>query len=239
MKQVAQQVVILAQKFGDALAPSLMSVMDSLVPVFKWLTKLSPATQKMIFFVGIAAAALGPLLIAIGALSKILPFALLGVKALSTSLIFLATNPIGWVILGVGALTTGLVLLIKNWKSIGAWLKNVWSAVIDKVINDFYGLVEGIKKAWELIKVLGKAIAKIGFGINGEVSVNQAPENRVNASPMIWGNQPWMITQQARQEATSKVDVNFRNPPKGLTVQAEDGGNLGEITRGFATAGVR
>jgi len=73
MKQVAAKVEVLAQKFGDALAPALSDALDALRPLLdhlgdlaNWFAELSPTTQKAIVGIGAFAAALGPLTLAGG-----------------------------------------------------------------------------------------------------------------------------------------------------------------------------
>ena len=75
-----------------------------------------------------------------------------GVKALSTALTFLATNPIGIAITAVSALIAAGVLLYKNWDTVKVYLTDAWNAIStactaawEKVTETFAGVWDGIK----------------------------------------------------------------------------------------------
>ena len=75
-----------------------------------------------------------------------------GVKALSTALTFLATNPIGIAITAVSALIAAGVLLYKNWDTVKVYLTDAWNAISTactaawgKVTETFAGVWDGIK----------------------------------------------------------------------------------------------
>lgn len=80
---------------------------------------------------------------------------LAAIKGLASGMVWLVTNPIGWVILGVTGLVAAGYLLWKNWDSIWAGIKSVTTAAVDYLVGTFSYLTDWLKQAsW------GEIIAK-------------------------------------------------------------------------------
>ena len=247
-QQMTVRVTVLAQKFGDAFAPVLLKVIDKLVPLFKWLTALSPATQKWVLIIGSALAAIGPIILAIGTFTAVLGPAIIGIKALGAALMFLFANPIGLVILAVAALIAGIILLIKNWDKVVAFIKNVWTKTLEGAIAGIKAYVGFWINLYKWIFKVGAAIATLNLGklkklfSFGRKNRDQEEGGGIaGAAPITPGVQttPGVLagTQAAGGPVESKVRVEFANEPAGMKVKTEDEGNLSEIERGLATAG--
>lgn len=99
-KMMTRDLGEMTESIGGALLPILSSLLGLIQPVIDRFSEMSEGTQKMIVFVGLAVAAIGPL---IGVIT-----------ALSTAMAFLAANPIVLVIGAVAALVAGLVYAYKN-----------------------------------------------------------------------------------------------------------------------------
>lgn len=68
------------------------------------------------------------------------------------STVALLANPITWIIIGIVALVAALVLLIANWDSVVAFLKDVWSGIVDWLSGIWESITGGIETAWNGIK---------------------------------------------------------------------------------------
>lgn len=49
----------------------------------------------------------------------------------------LLANPVTWIVVGIIALIAAIILLWRNWDVVVAWLKGVWNATIQGVVNGF------------------------------------------------------------------------------------------------------
>jgi TP901 family phage tail tape measure protein len=89
--------------FGKDFLPVLNSAVQALRPAAEWFQNLNSSQRRLIVVVGAAAAALGPLLIGLGAFMTLLPGIISGLGAIGGGLALL-TGPIGAVVLAIGAL---------------------------------------------------------------------------------------------------------------------------------------
>lgn len=87
--------------FGEVLAPAVKGLADMLKNLMHWFDSLSATTKKWIVVVAGLAAAIGPALLAIGAISSLIPVLIGGFTAM--------LGPIGLVVLGIAALTAAFV----------------------------------------------------------------------------------------------------------------------------------
>ena len=101
----------MAVTFGAVLVPAILKVLKFLEPVVDWLGKLSPTTKVIIVVVAGLAAAIGPLLIALGLMAS----GLAVITAIGAPVLAVIAA-ISAAVVGVGAAITQV---IDNWK----WLK--------------------------------------------------------------------------------------------------------------------
>lgn len=158
----------LVEGLGVSLLPILTSVVDAVRPVVDWFTNLSSGTQKIIVIVGLAVAAIGPLIGVIG--------------SLSTAVGFLAANPVVLIIAGIAALAAGLVIAYQKCETfrniVNGAVSFVWdlfkASPIGLVITHFGDLKEAGGKAviWirDKVEELIKWIKDIPKAIGGVVS---------------------------------------------------------------------
>lgn len=178
LKQVTAKGEVMAQRFGDALAPALLSVLKVAEPLIgkvskltDWFAKLSPQGQTAILaLLGIAVAA-GPVITGIAGIVTA------GVK-IRKAVVFLknlhmitklvtaaqwlwntsiAGCPLVWIIAGVLALGAGIYLLVKNWDKVKAAIFRAWNWVVKFVVkaSNFIPVIAAIKyvvKHWGNIK---------------------------------------------------------------------------------------
>lgn len=120
----------------EHLIPQVQKLGAFITRTIDWFQNLSPSMQQV---VGIAiglAVAIGPVLLVLGKLIAIggtlttVIKTLVGmIGKLGGAIMFLATNPIGWVILAIGALIAIGVLLYKNWDTVRAYAIYAWEKI--------------------------------------------------------------------------------------------------------------
>lgn len=123
----------MAVAFGDILLPVILPVAAKLAEVAEWLAALDPQMQQTIVVVAGFAAALGPLLIAVGSIIRFLPILKLGFAAL--------TGPIGLTIAAITALATAWLIWGDDVKrivsetitAVRTWLVDRFNAIVDSV----------------------------------------------------------------------------------------------------------
>ncbi len=100
---------------GDALAPTIMVIVNDLKSLAQSFQRLNPSTQETIVKVGLFATALGPLVFAIGSIIKAVQGATIAVRAFTASLL---TNP--YTALAVAVLAIGTALFTMTSASANA-----------------------------------------------------------------------------------------------------------------------
>ena len=125
-----------ALAFFDIMAPMLEQVALAIDRVVTAFSSLSPATQRTILIVAAFAAAIGPVLIALGWLIGLVGSVIGLLPVLGAGLTFLL-SPIGLIIIAIAALVAAGILLWQNWDTIKEKTLELWN---------------GIKEAWNGIK---------------------------------------------------------------------------------------
>jgi hypothetical protein len=156
----------MAERVGTALLPILPVLTDALVSILDRFNSLSPETQKWVFIVAAAAAAIGPVLIGISAMvsgfSALLPLltamgpaflvirtALLtltpliwgAVKALAA----MALTPVGAVITAIAVAVAAVYYAWKNWDKIEPILRNLYNGVKTWIMDKLNAVFDWLK----------------------------------------------------------------------------------------------
>lgn len=105
----------------DALKPALESLVESIKRVADWFVELSPETQNLIMGIAAIAAAIGPLLIAVG--TGLTLFAKLKAALAILKISFMA---VAWPILAVIAALAAIVAVVVYWEQIKAFFIKLW-----------------------------------------------------------------------------------------------------------------
>jgi TP901 family phage tail tape measure protein len=159
-----------AQTLGVKLLPAVNGILEKVSGWISKLGELNPKTLQTIMVIAGIVAAIGPLVLGIGGLIGALSQVVMGVKLLSSAFVFLATNPVGWIILGIAALIAITVLLIKNWDSVKKFFVTIWTFIskifqskiglIITVFNPFLGLPLLIVANWEKVVGIFKTVSE-------------------------------------------------------------------------------
>ena len=132
------------QQVGTQLSAYLAPAMEKIVDLFGklagWFANLSPQTQAIIGIIASVIAVAAPLLIIIGAISS-------GVGAL-IGVIGMLTAPMLGVVAAIAAVIAIGVLLYKNWDTIKAKAKALWT----NIKTTFAGIKKSIIDAWNNAK---------------------------------------------------------------------------------------
>jgi TP901 family phage tail tape measure protein len=169
LKQLTQRAIVLAEDLGNALMPSFVAVIGIATPLVgflsdavHWFTTLDPTIQAVAIGAVSLVAAAGPILLALGTLTTLLPIVTTGVAALGTAFT-LMTGPIG--------LTAAAVIgLITVWQLFGNEITRFVGASIDLVIADLNKMIDTVNwvsqgigdalgiqvKAWEHLDATGR-----------------------------------------------------------------------------------
>lgn len=174
MRAFRTEVANLSTELGTVLLPIITPIISGIKDVIAGFRGLSPETQKMIVYVGAAAAAIGPLLLGLGTLMQLAP--------LVGSAFAVMTGPIGITVAAIGA---SVALIIKYWDEIKAYFTNgagskVWdniSKTAQKVWSNLIKIFNAVKEfviaVWD--KIGSNVMAIVGntfdtvFAIIGSV----------------------------------------------------------------------
>ena len=110
----------LAKAIGVVLVKGVMMMGSGLVAGARWLMMFGRAAV----LATVMNASMGAGLI--GLVSRAVPAAIAGIRALSLALL---ATPIGWVITGIAAVAGAVYLIYRNWDGIVEWFGNLWVGV--------------------------------------------------------------------------------------------------------------
>lgn len=145
----------LAISFGDTLMPVVRKLVEFAQKLVEKFNGLSDKQKKIIVIIGAVVAAIGPLLVVIGTM-----ITMLGNIIIMGPIVMGAMSGLIAPILAVTAVIAGLVaggiLLYKNWDTIKAKAKAIWTGIK----NVFGGVADGIGGAVEKIKGFAQGIVE-------------------------------------------------------------------------------
>jgi TP901 family phage tail tape measure protein len=137
LEQLRGSVDTAAIAIGNALAPTVTKLAGFIQGLVDKFSKLSPETQNMIVTILGIVAAVGPLLVILGAAIGALGNLAVVFKTVGLAMQFLAMNPIGMLIVTIGLIVLGIKYLIDHWDLV----KEKTAEVVGK-IKDFVGGVK-------------------------------------------------------------------------------------------------
>lgn len=220
----------LAAAFGAILVPTILAVVKFLEPMVDWLTQLGPITKTVIIVIAALAAAIGPLLIAIGLIAS----GITAIIAIGTPIIA-TIAAITFAIAGIGS---AIVMVIKHWDGLKSAFFDGLSWISEFFINTFSNIGEF---AGNILSGIGDKIKGLTSGLIGKLAgffgfddeeIQQAQLQGSTISP----NAGLANTIRQETENRSRVSVDFSNIPKGTKVK-QDGSSPGfDLKLGYSGA---
>lgn len=157
VQQAMNNLKLSGADLGSALQTVLVPMLEGAIGAFQkfsdWFGKLSPETQQFIVKVGLIAAAIGPVLVAVGklggGLGKAIGFFSAGGKGagIFAKAIAFITSPAGMVVAAIAAIIAIGILLYKNWDTIKEKASEVWGGIVEFLS----GIWEGISSTWSAV----------------------------------------------------------------------------------------
>ena len=165
IEQLKSTFDVLTVTIGEAVAPAFQSLMEKVISVMNAIMDMDPATQKMVLTLAAVAAAIAPVLIAVGkmatgvgAVMKLAPKIVSAVQTVKTAMrglfALMAANPITIVIIAITARVAAFVIL---WNKSEAF-RNFWKGLWEGIKTVVSGAVEGIKGFFDKIGGFFKGI---------------------------------------------------------------------------------
>lgn len=163
IEKLKSSINVLAYSLGEALAPTIQRVVNFLQDMTDRFNALSPAQQQVIVKIGLAAAALGPLLLitgkmmtAVGTIMTVIPKlagALSTVKGAFAALnAVMLANPIAIVIAAIAALVAAFIYLWNTNESFRQFWIRLWENIKQAAVNAANAVKTGVTAAWNAVK---------------------------------------------------------------------------------------
>jgi len=157
----------LGATMGAQMLPYVTAIITKINEWVQQFAQLDAKTQKIILVVAGVAAAIGPVLLVLGALSSSFSAIIAIAPAVGTAFTIM-TGPIGLIVLGIAALIAIGVLLYKNWDTIKVkatelWGKigEVWDNIKKKTSDVWNGILDFFKKWYPLLLTI--ALGPLGL----------------------------------------------------------------------------
>ena len=163
IEKLKSSIDVLVYSLGQALAPTIQSVINFLQGLVDKFNALSPAQQDLIVKIGLFAAAIGPVLLivgklmsAVGTIMTVVP-KLAGVistvkGAFAALNAVMLANPIMIVIAAIAALVAAFIYLWNTNEEFRQFWINLWESIKQAAITAWNAIGEFLKSAWEGIR---------------------------------------------------------------------------------------
>lgn len=171
----------LQESIGQALAPALNSLLQTITPVLTKIVDWIERNPELVKWILIIAGAITGFIAVLTGLAAVIAV----VTAVSSPWLLI----IGAIILAIGAVIAITVLLVKNWDNIRAYFKTLWSDIvatfetaIAKITGFFDGLLNTISN---VINNVGKVASVIGGVVSAPINF---ATNLVSGKKALGGN---------------------------------------------------
>lgn len=169
LTQLNNSIGDLTEEVGALAFDALRPLIGGLTEVIGWFTSLPESTKKTIIAIAAVAASVGPLLLSLGGILKLVPLISAGFTLL--------TGPVGLLVAAGAALAAGAVLIYKNWDK----LREQFGGPVSAAMERFRGLFDTLKAT--ATDVLGSVQQLLSGFVTGAIAAWDA---LVSASMLIW-----------------------------------------------------
>lgn len=151
MRAFATEIKNLAADIGEVLLPVITPLLASLGEIVKKISELSPETQKIIIAIAGVAAAIGPLLVAVGMMSQGIGsiIGLFGSASIATGGLGSALSALAGPIAAAIAAIVLLVIAIKDLWQNNEDFRNAIKAIWEDIKNSIATIVNFLKALWD------------------------------------------------------------------------------------------
>ncbi|MCK0471391.1 hypothetical protein [Halalkalibacter sp. APA_J-10(15)] len=184
----------------DTIIPALQTFGEHIRNVLDWFKNLSPEMQNLILIIIGIVAAIGPFLVILGTVMKVIGTLMTMVKAVG-AVFALLTGPVGIVIAIIAALIAIIVLVVKNWETIKKKTKEVWDFIkrflkstwdsIKKTIESVWnGIKNFFTSSWDAIKSIFTSVLSsvVNFVLTRFNNIKSNISNAINEAKTIISN---------------------------------------------------
>lgn len=142
----------------NTVIPALKSMSEKIANLVRWFADLNPGMQNTILLVTGLVAAIGPLLVVIGAMASGLGSV---VGVISKTILFVPklmaaftalTGPVGIVVAAIATLIAIGIALWKNWDEIRAKANEIWTAIKNFFADTIASIEQTLIETWDNIK---------------------------------------------------------------------------------------
>ena len=162
----------------------LLPIMAGVKNLVDRINSLNSAQKKLMIRIAAIVAIAGPVVVifgklftGIGAIIKITPLLIGGIKKLGLALKGLAANPLGAVIMAIAAVVFATQMLVKHWDKIVPFFQKVWLNVKLAFQTTIQGILKTLGKFGKFLGVdFSKSIAKLGTKIEATKKAIKALE---------------------------------------------------------------
>jgi TP901 family phage tail tape measure protein len=211
-------------------------IFSKMAGFLRQLAKMNPEIFKWATVILGVIAVIGPLLFVVGQMTIAINALIPVIVAFGGALMWLAANPIVWIIAAIAAVVVGLIMLWKNWDTIsGMWVTGV-RVMANAVVGFFRWMWGGIKtfidKAIKFLMKLLKVILMVMFPLPflaAKLGAKFLPENVRAKLGFLTGeggtsSTPTDILREERVQKNEFQGVmRFENVPSGARVEIEKG----------------
>jgi tape measure domain-containing protein len=238
-ENMSDSVKISLASFGESIEKNfnisgkINALSDAISNIANGFANLQPWVQKLILGVGLFLAALGPLLLIIGAIIQIMPTFLAGWAALKAAFLVMTTLSAP-LILEFGL----MVAAIASIAAIGMYVYANWSVIKTHLVNLFSGLADSILTNVKAITdALDWLFSKFGVNTFGNASkwfddlIQSLPDKKDAGNFMTFGEsltktmsdiKGALFVNDTKTASTSKTAKKDNPIVKGLTISDED-----------------
>lgn len=150
-------------KIYDIMLPALTKIVDKIADAVDWFSNLDEGTLKLIVSIGAAAVAIGPLLLAIGTVTKLVGIATTAFSGIGAAIAFIA-SPIGLAVAAIAAITIGLgIFAAKMSNEAIPEVERFGDGVSDvtkEALGDFMDMSDGVDTELTSLKFSGEEITQ-------------------------------------------------------------------------------
>lgn len=227
LREEAQRIGV---QFGETLIPATAGVLKIGLRLVQWLggavekfAALDASTRGAALAAVGFVAALGPLLVGIGGLLRLVG----GLRGAFTLLL----NPVGLTIAAVGTLAFAAVTLVRNWDAAKLQLTLAWTSIKDAVYTAVDGVLAMLERLTSRIPWVGDRVRELraGFDELAEKSLANANERIADLERQIAGNFTPTLAGAAASADDFKLSLEGLDQVfKALGGEGEGGGSIGQ-----------